>query len=284
MEKRRGIILALAIIAAILGTVPPCPAGQNRKNGNDNGQGIFDEDELRDDRSGRGRGRRPELSDEEINRILDDFKKRNPEKAKELADLRKKNPEKFREELRRHASEELDKLFEERMRKWRQQRQAAFLEWLEKNVPDETRELTRLKNADPNVYNKKYDLVRRRYFRIFDESRRNPEWADVLLEDVKLQKRQDELVAKIKSTRHKAQEERFTAELEEVVGLRYDVILRRRQMAYEWLLKRIEDLRSRLRESRNDIIKYQDPKTKEENVKQRVKDLLEEKKDFWNNH
>ena len=283
MKKRRGIILAFGVVAAILTIAPPCPAGDNRSNGDGDGQGIFEAD-RRTERPGRGRVRRPEPSDEEINRIFEDFKKRNPEKAKELAGLRKTNPEKFREELRRHASEEFDKLFEERMRNWRQQRQAAFLEWLGKNVPDETRELTRLKNADPNLYNKKYDLVRRRYFRIFDESRRNPDWAEVLLEDVKLQKRQDELVAKIKATSNETEEKRLTTELEEVVGLRYDVILRRRQMAYEWLLKRIEDLRSQLRKSRGDIIKYQDPKTKEENVKQRVKDLLEEKKGFWDNH
>jgi hypothetical protein len=280
MEKRRGIILALAIAAAILIAALPCPAGENDNNDE---EGIWNKSDQGRERSGRGRGRgRPELSDEEINRIFEDFKKRNPKKAKELADLRKKDPDKFREELRRHADEEFGRLMEERMQKWRQARQAAFLKWLEINAPDETRELARLKNADPDFYNKKYELVRRRYSRIFDESRRNPDLAKILLEDVKLQKRQDELVAKIQTTRNKEVEKSLTAELEDVVGLRYDVILRRRQMAYAWLLKRIEDLRSQLRESRNDIIKYQDPKTKEENVKQRIKDLLEEKKGFWN--
>jgi hypothetical protein len=281
MEQRRGIILALAIAAIILAIIPPCPAGDDRGNGDDDGQGIF-EDDRRDDRPGRGRGRpRPELTDEEINRIMEDFQKRNPEKAKELADLREQDPERFRDELRKHAGEEFRKLFEERMQKWRQQRQAAFLEWLEKNVPDETREMARLKNVDLDLYHKKYDLVRRRYYRIFDESRRNPEWAQVLLEDVRLRQRQDELVAKIKDTKNRREENRLTAELEEVIALRYDVTLRRWQLAYERLLKQIEDLRSQLRDRRNDIIKYQDPKTKEANVKQRIKDLLDEKKGFW---
>ncbi|OHB78736.1 MAG: hypothetical protein A2Z25_19930 [Planctomycetes bacterium RBG_16_55_9] len=278
MEKSRGIILALAIAAAILAAAPPCPAAE--KNNNKDDQGIFAEDERGEERPGRGRGR-DELTEDEINRIMVDFKKRNPEKAKELSDLRKKDPEKFREELRKHATEELEKLIDERSQKWRQERQAAFLEWLEKNFHDESRELARLKVADPNVYNKKYDLVSRKYYRIFEVSRRNPELAEVLLEDVKLQKRQDELVAKIKTTKNQEQNKKLTSDLEEVVALRYDVILRRRQMAYEWLLKRIEDLRNQLRDSHNEIIKYQDPKTKEENIKQRTKDLLEEKKRFW---
>jgi len=143
--------------------------------------------------------------------------------------------------------------------------------------------MARLKNVDLDLYHKKYDLVRRRYYRIFDESRRNPEWAQVLLEDVRLQQRQDELVAKIKATKNRREEKRLTTELEEVIALRYDVTLRRWQLAHERLLKQIEDLRSQLRDMRNDIIKYQDPKTKEANVKQRIKDLLEEKKGFWRN-
>ena len=280
MEKRRGIILALAIVAAILAAALPCPAGEND---NTDEQGIWRTDEeRRGDRPGRGRGRgRFELSEEEIDRVLESLKKRDPKKAKELSGLRTKDPEKFRSELWENARDELEKIAREHWERWLQERRTAFLEWLEENVPDETRELTRLKNANTDLYNKKYELVRRRYSRIFDESRRNPDWAKVLLEDVKLQKRQDELVLKIKATKNKEVEKRLTADLEEVVALRYDIVLRRRQMAYERLLKRLEDLRNLIRESRADILKYQDPKTKEENVKQRIKDLLEEKKRFW---
>lgn len=276
MEKHLRIILALSIAVVLLSTALPCRAGENK---NKDEQSIFSADEREEERAGRGRGRgRFELTEEEIDRIMVDFKKRNPEKAKELTKLRTKDPEKFKNGLWEHARDELEKIGRERWEKWLQERRAAFLEWLEKNVPDDTRELNRLKNTNPDLYNKKYELVRRRYGRIFDESRRNPEWAEVLLEDVKLQNRQDELVAKIKTTNNKQTEQKLTTELEGVVALRYDVILRRRQMAFERLLKRLEDLRNQLRESRKEIQKYQDPKTKEENIKQRVRELLEEKK------
>jgi len=278
MEKRRGIILALAIAAAVLTAALPCPADNNSKEDD----GIFDEDDRRGERSVRGRGRgRFELTEDETNRVMESLKKRNPKKAKELDGLRKKDAEKFRNELWEHARGELEKIGKERWEKWLQERRAAFLGWLEKNVPDETKELKRLKNTNTDLYNKKYDLVRRRYNRIFDESRRNPEWAEVLLEDVKLQKRRDELVLKIKSTKNKESERKLIAELEEVVALRYDVILKRKQMGFERLLQRLESLRKQLGESRKDILKYQDPKTKEENVKQRARELLEEKRKFW---
>jgi len=280
MEKRRGIILALAIAAAILTATLPCPADNNDKEGD----GIFQEADRQDERSPRGRGRRRfELTEDETNRVMEGLKKRNPEKAKELSKLRKKDPEKFRNELWRNALQELEKIGRERIEKWHRQRRAEFLEWLEKNFPDETKELAQLKNANQDLYNKKYELVWRKYGRIFDESRRNPEseWAKVLLEDMKLQNRRNELVAKIKSTKNKESERKLIADLEEVIALRYDVILKRKQMGFERLLQRLEGLRKQISENRTDILKYQDPKTKEENVKQRAKELLEEKKKFW---
>jgi hypothetical protein len=177
----------------------------------------------------------------------------------------------------------LEKIGRERFEKWLRQRRAAFLEWHEKNFPDEAKELARLKNADQDLYNKKYELIWRKYDRVFDENRRNPEseWAKILLEDMKLQNRRDDLVAKIKSTKNKESERKLKAELEEVVALRYDVILRRKQMGFERLFRRLENLKKQINESRKDILKYQDPATKEENVKQRAKELLDEKKKFW---
>lgn len=280
MEKRRGIIWALAIAAALFAVALPSPAGNNNNNEDD---GIFEEADRRD-RSGHGRGRgRFELTEDETNRVMEGLKKRNPEKAKELSKLRKKDPEEFRNELWRSARQELEKIGRERFEKWLRQRRAAFLEWHEKNFPDEAKELARLKNADQDLYNKKYELIWRKYDRVFDENRRNPEseWAKILLEDMKLQNRRDDLVAKIKSTKNKESERKLKAELEEVVALRYDVILRRKQMGFERLFRRLENLKKQINESRKDILKYQDPATKEENVKQRAKELLDEKKKFW---
>ena len=220
------------------------------------------------------------MTDEEVNQILKDLKERSPEKAKELEEIREKNPEKFREELRRHAREEFGKIVRERIEKWRQQRQAEFIEWLQKSLPKEADELAKLKDRDPDLYGKKYDQALRNYGRIFEESRRSPELSEILLDDFKLQKRTDELTAKIRAAGNEREKKKLTAELEEVVGLRYDLIVRKKQLAYEWLLKRLEELQNHIKDSRAELGIWQDPKTKAENVKERVEYLLKEKNEF----
>ena len=72
----------------------------------------------------------------------------------------------------------------------------------------------------------------------------------------------------------------MTEELEEVIGQRYDLIVRRKQIAYEWLLKRLEELQNQIKESRADILKAQDSKVKAVNIKERTQELLKEKKGF----
>ena len=273
MGKGRGIVLALAIAAAVIATALPCPADEKDKDE----QSIFDE--RREGRPGRGRGRgRFELTEEETDRVLEDLEKRNPEEAKELAELRKKDPEKFRAGLREHAREELRRIGTERWQRWLERRRADFLEWLGKNVPDEAEELAKLRETDPDLYAKKYELVWRKYDRIFEESRRNPEWAEVLLEDVKLQERRDHLVKRIKATKNKKERDRLVTALEEVVALRYDVIIRQKQMIYERLLERLRALQEQIKERRAEIADYMKREAKAENVKKRTQELLEAKK------
>jgi DNA-binding Lrp family transcriptional regulator len=289
MKTNRAIILVFAIAAIVAVATLPCPAAQN------DDKSIFTEGDERGPgpRPGFGPGRGPgregpgrgrfDLTDEEVDHIMEGLRERSPEKAKELEKLRDKEPEKFNAELRRHAREEFGKVVKERIEKLRQQRQAEFLEWLAKNVSDEAEELAKLKESSPDLYGEKYELVWKKYGRTFEESRRSPELAQVLIEDIRLQKRRDQLLGKINTTTSQREKKKLTAELEEVVGHRYDLIVRRKQIAYEWLLKRLEELQNRINESSADIRKAQDTKVKAENVKKRTQELLEEKKGFnWN--
>jgi len=283
MESSRVIILFLVLSAVLAVGIQPC-AGNQKDDQNifeeeDRGPGPRPGPERGPRRGGPGRGRF-ELTDQEIDRILKDLKERSPEKAKELTELRKKEPDKFREELGRHAREEFRKVIGERIEKWRKQRQAEFLEWLAKSLPDEAEELAKLKERDPKLYDQKYELSSKKYGRIYEESRRNPELAEVHIEDIRLQKRRDQLIGKINATTNRREKQKLTEELQEVVGRRYDLIVRRKQIAYEWLLKRLEELQNRINESRAEILKAQDAKVKEENIKNRTQELLEEKKGF----
>ncbi|MBA7674591.1 hypothetical protein ES703_82811 [subsurface metagenome] len=285
MESSRVIILVLAMAAVVTVSVLPCSA---QRRSEEKKEDIWVEDEPRGPRAGPrpgpgpgrgpiGRGsRRFELTDEEIDRIMKGVKESDPAKAKELAELRVKDPEKFRDELRTHGREQFGKIIRERIDHWRKRRQAEFLEWLEKPVPKEARELAKLKERNPNIYAEKFELVWKKYGRVFEEGKRNPELSDILLEDLKLQERRDELLKKIKAAGSEKEKKKLVAELEEVIAGRFDLIVRRKQIAYERLLKRLEELRERVRESRGEIAKWRSDELKNENVKQRREDLLEE--------
>ena len=133
-----------------------------------------------------------------------------------------------------------------------------------------------LKEKNPNLYTKKYELTWNEYGRIFEESKRNPELADILLEDMKLQKMRDELVRKIKSTRGEKEREKLVTELKRVVAGRFDLIVRRKQIAYERLLRWLKEFQERLTESRGEINIWRDEKFKNDNVKKRTQDLIGE--------
>jgi len=164
----------------------------------------------------------------------------------------------------------------ERIDGWRHQRQTKFLNWLGKEYPKEAENLAKLKENEPKLYFEKFDLIRNKYWRIFEEERRNPELAEVLKEDLQLKDKCDELVTRIKATKNEKDKQKLLAELEEVVSRRYDLIVRQKEIAYERLLKWLEGLRNRVKESRDEIIKWQNEKVKAKNVKEHIKDLTEE--------
>ncbi len=278
MTTSRSIILLLAIAAMVTACTLPCRAEQKDKDD----ENIWTEQGSpgpgRGSERGRGLGgpRRFELTDEDINRIMSSLKKNDPNAATELEKLCKKDPEKFQAEIRRHGREEFGKIIRERIEGWRRQRQNDFLQWLEKNYPKEAEKLTKLKEKEPKLYMEKFDLIRNKYWPIFEEERRNPELSEVLKEDLQLKDKRDELVITIKAAKNEKDKQKLLVELDEVVGRRYDLIVRQKEIAYERLLKWLEELRNRVRESRDEITKWKDEKVKVENVKKHIKDLTEE--------
>ncbi|MBN1803835.1 MAG: hypothetical protein JW837_01165 [Sedimentisphaerales bacterium] len=287
MELRRGIIIIL-IMATI--AFVPCYSGEKKTD-----KDIWIEDEPKGPgpgggpggipghgepgRGGKGRGRF-ELTEEEISRIIKSLQENNPQKARELKELRQKDPNQFNIELRRHGREEFGRIFRERFDKWMKERQNEFLQWLEKAVPKESRNLTKIKETNPNLYPDKYELIWKKYERIYEERRRNPELAEVLLEDLKLKETRNELVMKIRTSKDERQKQLWTAQLEQVVARRFDLIIRRKQIEYERLLQWLEELQDRITQSKEEIDKGLDKEYKDQNVKKRIQDLLKEAPGF----
>jgi hypothetical protein len=280
MELRRGIILILVMAVMTTATILPCYSEEKKAE-----EDIWNEVEPRGPgrggpgggpgRGGRGPGRY-RSREEEIDHFLKELKESNPAKAKELTILREKEPEKFRDELRKTVREHWTK----RIESWRSRWRAEFLEWLGKAVPKVARDLTKLKDKDPDLYAQKYEIIKEKYRRIFDESKRNPELAEVLMAELELDERQEVLLKKIKITKSEKDKKNLMSQLEEVVGNKYDLIIRKKIIAYEFLLKRIEELQKEFNKSRDETEKWKDPKIKEQNVKERMEELTEPSRKF----
>jgi len=301
MELKRGILTVLLVTAVFIFASLPCTFAQGSNDQNDPrsrqdqrmprpgqrpGPGSDDRDGRRGpggDRQGRGprpgwpddRWRRPELSDEQIDSILEELKKRDPNAAKELAELRKKDPNEFRSELRRTAGQEIGRVIIEN---WRKIQREEFLEWLEKYVPKEAEELAQLKDKEPSLYEQKYELTWRIYDRIYERTRRNPELAKVLVADLQLRERQRELQNKYRSAEDEKEKNEIEAQLQVVVSDRYDLLVRQKQLEYEQLLRRLEALQNEVKASMKEIETWLDKGFKEKNVKERLEFLTSERR------
>ena len=304
MKTSYGTILVLAMAAAMLlaAPLPCCRAVEKDK-----------EDIWSDDEPGWGH-KWFELTDEATERIMNRLKESNPEKAKELAQLRKKDPEKFKAELRKVMRERFRKTRRERarqrggpylhtspdtprlphmpredVRKYRERgkkfgkqggRFAEHFKWLEKNYAEEAKRLAKLIEKDTDLYTRQMAHSLRKYRRIAEAEKENPELAEALKEDLKLKKKRDKLLRKIRAATDDDKKKQLVEKLEEVIGSRFDLIVKRKQIKYEQMRKKLEKLEARVKRSEAKVKKWQDVKFKNESVKARLKELVAETEKF----
>lgn len=221
-----------------------------------------------------------DLAPEQIERIMKGIEQRDPAKAKALSELRQKEPALFMTEIREQGRPEIEQMYRERRETLRQERNSRFMDWLRTNYPGEEQAMAKLKERDPQLYLAAFDNAMNRYGYIFDAENSNPELGAVLKEDFDLRKRSDELCCSLRTEKSDAKRQAIGAELQEVVAHRYDLIVRRKEIAYEQLLKRLEELQQQVTESKDDIARYKDAKIKRENVRQRIRELTENKVRF----
>ena len=190
--------------------------------------------------------------------------------------MRKEDPKRFREQLREHGRDEFSKIVLERIDKWRKDRREEFLKWLDENFHRQAQELKKLLQ-DPDLYLKKYEIIRQKFWRVFEEERRNPELGAVLKEKLKVESWRDRLLREIRGEKNEKKKKELIKKLRDAVGRRFDLIVREKKIAYKWLRDRLEELRKRVEESQAEIEKLKDPKTKKQNIDKRIDDLLKEK-------
>lgn len=219
-----------------------------------------------------------------IKRLMDRLSRTDPNRAEELSELQEHDPEKFREEIRKVMRQQQGQRRwmrpggRQRMERMREPKE--HLQWLEKNYPEEAQKLAELKAKRPRLYKRRLALTSRRYKGIQDAEKQNPELAEVLKEDLALRSRRAEVLRKLKGATDDTDKEELTEELKQVVGERFDLIVRRKQIRYQQLRKELDRLIERVSASEAMLDKYRDRQYKNDHVKQRVEELISGKEQF----
>lgn len=269
-------------------------------------------------------GQMPQMGPEQLDKMLGELRKINPQKADELAKLREENPDAFRVELHKAMREQFEQRMKEQMaepsrrrqrpevspmesgdkpkgqrpgegawmghggpemmREWMEKKHEEYINWLETNYPDEAAKLKQLKEENPEQYMRAVMVSGRKYWPIFQASKDNPELARVLKEQLAMKEHRNIILRRIKETTDEKEKKELTAELERIVGRQFDLIVRKKQLAYEDLAKKLEDLKKEVEHKKAEAEKWKSRDFKNEQVKKRVTELLSETEKFeWEN-
>jgi len=240
-----------------------------------------------------------EPTTEQMNHILAEIKEKNPQEANELAKLREKDPNAFRTELRNHMREQFMSHMRQQpqgqmpmmqgpgaefMREKIQEKTDEFLKCLKENYPNEATKLEQIKKDNPEQYMRAMMLAGKKYGPICQAAKDDPNLAKVLKQQLELKGKRTELLKQIGATTDEKQKKTLTAELEQIVGQQFDLIVKRKQMAYEDLTKKLADLQKEVSQRKAEVEKWNGKDFKSQKVKERVTELLNEKEKFeWDN-
>jgi len=157
-------------------------------------------------------------------------------------------------------------------RRYLQRRLEDYLQWLKDNYPDEAARLERLKEEEPDDYERHVGWSMRRYAPIMEASEEDPELADILKKELELKRERDRLIRRIKETQDDEKKKEFTEELKAIVSERFDLIIQRKKLFYERMLEELEELKQRIQENKEELEEFINEK--EINVEDRVEHLL----------
>jgi len=191
--------------------------------------------------------------------------------------MRDKDPNGFQSELREHGRDEFGKIIMERIDKRRKQMREEFLKWLDENFSRVAQELKKLMH-DPDLYLKKYETIRKKYWPVFEAERRNPELGEVLKEKIRVEDWRDRLLSQIRRTKNEKKKQELINKLREALSRWFDLRVREKQIAYKWLRERLEDLQKRMEKSQAEIGKLTDPEVKKQEVDEQIDYLLKQMK------
>ena len=164
----------------------------------------------------------------------------------------------------------------DRRERWRQRlerRHDEYIEWLKRNFPEEAKKLARLHEKDPENLDEYIQQVidsRDKFEEIMEAQERNPELAEVLKGEFELKRDRAKLLEKIRTAQPKQRKE-LIKNLEELVNIRFDLIVRKKQLRYEHLRRRLERLQKAVKEREAEVEQLKSKKA--QFLKERLEEL-----------
>ncbi|MBN1787927.1 MAG: hypothetical protein JW806_05970 [Sedimentisphaerales bacterium] len=153
-----------------------------------------------------------------------------------------------------------------------------LMAWLEKNEPDIAKSLTELKEKDPGSYRRRLAIEGRKYREIIEAQQTNPELAELLKKDLALKQERNETLEKLKAATNDKEKEALTKELKEIVGKRFDLIIKKKEIKYEELKKKLEQLQERVDKSKAELKSFKDKK--DEHINEQLESLISKSNRF----
>ena len=239
------------------------------------------------------------MREEVMTKVLEKIKKEDPNEAAKLENLRKEDPKAFRMEFRKYMQEHghgpegfepnkprgdeppMGMMGREKMREHMQARDNELMTWLQKNDPNKAKELSALKEKDPPAYMRRMMFEMKNYRQIIETEQTNPALAEVLKKDLALKQKRNDLLDQIKGTTDEAKKKELTNQLKTVIGDRFDLIVQKKQLRYEELKKKLEELQQNVKKSQTELESIKTKKA--EQVEQHMKELLSQSEKIdWN--
>lgn len=162
--------------------------------------------------------------------------------------------------------------------KWKthlEKKHEAFFAWLEENYPHKANELKEVGNNRPGEFGQRISEIIETYEPIQKADKNSPELAKVLREDLKLQEQRDDILRKLRNAKSKEEQDTLLGELNGVVAARFDAIIQKKQIEYDFTRKRLEWVNKRLQQHGEELQKLKDEK--DQNVQNRMKELTDGK-------
>lgn len=165
-----------------------------------------------------------------------------------------------------------------RMHSRLQAMETELISWLEKNEPETAKALAELKEKDPPSYRRRLAIETRKYREIIEAQQTNPALAELLKKDLELKQKRNELLDKLKAATDDKQKEELTAQLKEVIGERFDLIVQKKQIKYEELKKKLEELQQQVKASQAELENFKNKK--DEHIKEHLDNLINKNEQF----